>query len=94
MDNTTDTASVTNNTSVMMTTVAGNEYAIGYISLGSMNETVKPMKIDGVEASVANIENDTYKIARPFNIVTKEGLSEVAQDFMDFHSQCGKDRKL
>lgn len=84
VDNTTDTASVTNNTSVMMTTVAGNEYAIGYISLGSMNETVKPLKIDGVEASVANIENDTYKIARPFNIVTKEGLSEVAQDFMDF----------
>ena len=73
-----------NNTSVVMTTVAGNPYAIGYISLGSLNETVKALQIDGVDASVANIENGTYKISRPFNIAYKEGLSEVAQDFVNF----------
>lgn len=84
IDNTTDLAAVTNSTSVMMTTVAGDLYSIGYISLGSLNDTVKAVPIDGVEASAANIENGTYKAARPFNIVTKEGVSEAAQDFIDF----------
>ncbi|HCT91514.1 MAG TPA: phosphate ABC transporter substrate-binding protein [Lachnospiraceae bacterium] len=84
VDNTTETAAVTNSTSVMMTTVAGDPYAIGYISLGSMNDTVKAVSIDGVDATAGNIENDTYKIARPFNIATKEGLSDAAQDFIDF----------
>ena len=68
----------------MMTSVAGNPDAIGYISLGSLNDTVKALKIDGAEATVDNIKNGTYKISRPFNIAAKEGLSEVAQDFMDF----------
>lgn len=84
VDNTTDAAVVTNSTSVMMTTVAGDPYAIGYISLGSMNDTVKAIQIDGVDATVANIKDGSYKIARPFNIATKEGLSEVAQDFIDY----------
>ena len=84
VDYTTDTASVTNSTSVMMTTVAGDLYSIGYISLGSMNDTVKAVQIDGTEATVENIKNGTYKIARPFNIATKDGLSETAQDFIDF----------
>ena len=84
VDNTTEDASVTNNTSVMMSTVAGNEYAIGYISLGSLNDSVKAVKIDGNEATVDNIKSGTYKISRPFNIVTKDGLSEVAQDFIDY----------
>ena len=84
VDNTTADASVTNNTSVMMSTVAGNEYAIGYISLGSLNDSVKAVKIDGNEATVDNIKSGTYKISRPFNIVTKDGLSEVAQDFIDY----------
>ena len=83
VDNTTEDASVTNNTSVMMSTVAGNEYAIGYISLGSLNDSVKAVKIDGNEATVDNIKSGTYKISRPFNIVTKDGLSDVAQDFID-----------
>lgn len=84
IDNTTDSAAVTNSTSVMMTTVAGDLYSIGYISLGSMNDTVKAIQIDGTDATVENIKDGTYKIARPFNIATKEGLSETAQDFIDF----------
>lgn len=84
VDYTTDTAAVTNSTAVMMQSVEGDFYSIGYISLGSMNDTVKAVKIDGVEATVENIENDTYKIARPFNIVTKEPVSANAQDFIDF----------
>lgn len=81
---TTVDASVTNSTSVMMTTVAGDENAIGYISLGSLNDTVKAVQIDGAEASVENVANDTYKVSRPFNIVTGEEVSEAAQDFINY----------
>ena len=84
MDYTADTAAVTNSTSVMMTTVAGDWYSMGYISLGSMNDTVKAIQIDGCEATIENIKNGTYKTARPFNIAAKDGLSDTAQDFMDF----------
>ena len=68
----------------MMTTVAGDKYAIGYISMGSLNNTVKAVRIDGAEASVEAIKAGNYKIARPFNIATKEGLSEAAQDFINY----------
>ena len=84
VDNTTVEANITNSTSVMMTSVAGDPYAIGYISLGSLNDTVKAVKIDGAEATTDNVANGTYKVARPFNIVTKDGLSDVAQDFVDY----------
>ncbi len=84
VDNTTEEAVVTNSTNVMMTTVAGDESAIGYISLGSLNDTVKALRIDGVDATVENIKNGTYTLARPFNIATKEGLSEAAQDFVNY----------
>ena len=84
VDMTTLDASITNSTSVMMTTVAGDENAIGYISLGSLNDTVKALKIDGAEASAENVANDTYKVSRPFNIVTGEEVSESAQDFINF----------
>ncbi len=84
VDYTVATAEITNSTSVMMTTVAGNESAIGYISLGSLNDTVKALKIDGVEATAANVKNGTYKVARPFNIATKGTVSAVAQDFINF----------
>lgn len=84
MDMTTEEAAITNSTSVMMNTVAGNEYAIGYISLASLDDTVKALKIDGAEATVDNIKSGTYKIQRPFNIVTKDGLSDVAQDFINY----------
>ena len=84
IDYTTEDANITNSTSVMMTTVAGNEYAIGYISLGSLNDSVKALKIDGAEASVENIKNGTYKVSRPFNIVLGQETSEAAQDFINF----------
>ena len=84
VDMTTEDASITNSTSVMMTTVAGDENAIGYISLGSLNDTVKAVKIDGAEATAENVANDTYKVSRPFNIVTGEKVSEAAQDFVNY----------
>lgn len=84
IDNTTQSAVITDKTSVMMTTVAGDLYSIGYISLGSLNDTVKALEIDGAEASVSNIENGTYKISRPFNIATRSDLSAAAQDFISF----------
>lgn len=84
-DNTVSTAEVTNSTSVMMTTVAGDENAIGYISLGSLDDSVKAVKVDGVEATVDNIKSGDYKVARPFEIcIPKDGTSEVAQDFIDY----------
>ena len=85
VDMTTTEAQITNNTSVMMTTVEGNEYAIGYISLGSLDEdAVKALKIDGAEATAENIENGSYKVSRPFNIITKDSVSDVAQDFINY----------
>lgn len=84
IDHTITSAVTTNATSVMMTTVAGDTYAIGYISLGSVNDTVKTLKIDGVAPTIETVKSGQYKIARPFNIATKEGLSEAAQDFIDF----------
>lgn len=84
VDLTTDAAAVTNSTAVMMTTVAGNKAAIGYISLGSLNDTVKGVKIDGAEPSTANVKSGQYKISRPFNIVTKGALKPAALDFVAF----------
>lgn len=84
VDYTTTEAIVTNSTSVMMTSVSGDTYGIGYISLGSLNDTVKAIKIDGVEATVEKIKDGSYTVSRPFNIATKENISEVAQDFIDF----------
>ena len=84
VDMTTVEASITNSTSVMMTTVAGDENAIGYISLGSLNDTVKALKIDGAEATAENVADGTYKVSRPFNIVTGEEISDAAQDFINY----------
>lgn len=84
VDMTTEMAEITNSTAVMMTTVAGNPNAIGYVSLGSLDDSVKALKIDGAEATAENIKNGTYKVARPFNIATKEDVSEVASDFIAF----------
>mgnify|MGYP001005307967 CR=1 FL=1 len=84
VDMTTEDASVTNSTSVMMTNVAQDPLAIGYISLGSLDESVKALKVDGAEATTENVKNESYKVSRPFNIATKEGVSDVAQDFIDY----------
>ena len=78
VDMTTDDAQITNSTSVMLTTVAGDDYAIGYVSLGSLNDTVKALKIDGEEATEQNIKDGKYKICRPFNIATKKAARSCA----------------
>lgn len=84
-DMTTPSAAITNSTSVMMTSIANDPDGIGYISLGSLNDTVKALDIDGVAASVENVKNGTYKIYRPFNIVTTETQGNpAAQDFISF----------
>lgn len=84
VDKTTDEASVQSSTNAVMTTVAGDVYAIGYISLGSLNDSVKALKIDGAEATAENVKNGTYKVSRPFNIATKATVSGAAQDFINF----------
>ena len=83
-DRTTDEALIANSTNVVMTQVAGNEGGIGYISLGSLDNTVKAVKVDGTEATVDNVIAGTYKVSRPFNIATKGDISEVAQDFINY----------
>lgn len=85
IDRTADTAEISNSTQVVVTSVEGNPQAIGYISLGALGDTVKAVSVGGVEATVENIKAGTYPIARPFNIITKtDGLSDVAQDFVNF----------
>lgn len=84
VDNTTDEAIIANSTEIVMTTVAGDKNAIGYTSLGALNDTVKAVKIDGAEAAVDNVKNGTYKISRPFNIVTKDDVSDAAKDFISY----------
>ncbi len=83
-DRTTDEALIANSTNVVMTQVAGNEGGIGYISLGSLDNTVKAVKVDGTEATVDNVIAGTYKVSRPFNIATKGDISEAAQDFINY----------
>ena len=85
VDMTTEDAQITNNTAVMMTTVAGDTYAIGYISLGSLNDSVKAVKVAGVEATAENVKSGAYKVARPFNIAWKEdALSDAGKDFIAY----------
>ena len=84
VDYTTEEAMITNSTSVMMTTVSGDDYAIGYISLGSLNDTVKAVKVDGAEATAENVKSGTYKVSRPFNIVTMGNESDIAKDFIAY----------
>lgn len=85
VDKTVSTAEITNSTSVMVTTVASNESAIGYISMGSMNDTVKAVKVDGVDATADNVKSGSYKVARPFQLcISKEGTTDLAQDLIDY----------
>ena len=90
---TTEEAQITNSTSVMLTTVAGDDYAIGYVSLGSLDDSVKALKIDGAEATAENIKSGDYKVSRPFNIATKTDMNNpTAEDFISFiMSQEGQD---
>lgn len=84
IDYTTEEAVITNSTDVMLTSVAGDTYGIGYVSLGSLNDTVKAVKIDGAEATVENIKSGAYTVARPFNIATSGEVSDAAQDFINY----------
>ncbi len=84
MDHTIDSAEITNSTSVMMQTIAGDTDAIGYISLGSLDDSVKALKVDGVEATLDNVKSGDYKVSRPFNIVTKKDASDAAKDFINY----------
>jgi len=83
-DLTTKEAIIAKQTDVMMTNIVGDTYAIGYISLGSLNDTVKALKIEGITASPENVKNGSYPIFRPFNIATKGTPDELTQDFIDF----------
>lgn len=84
IDNTTEAAKITNSTSVMLSTVEGDANAIGYISLGSLNDTVTAVKIDGAEATAENIVAGEYKVVRPFNIATTAEVSDAAADFIAY----------
>ena len=84
-DHTVDTAEISNSTSVVTQTVAGNKSAIGYISLGSLNDTVKALKVDDVEPTVENIKAGSYAVSRPFEICYKEeNLTDLGKDFISF----------
>ncbi len=84
VDNTTVDAIISNSTEIMMTTVAGDEYGIGYSSTGSLNDTVKALSVDGVEPTVENIKDGSYALSRPFNVATKGDASGLALDFMNY----------
>lgn len=85
IDYTINSADISNSTEVVIQSVAGNVNAIGYISLGSLNNSVKALKIDNATASVQSIKDNSYKISRPFNIVVKnDNKDEKVQDFINF----------
>lgn len=84
VDYTTEEALITNSTAVMLTSVEQDASSIGYVSLGSLSDSIKALKIDGAEASAENILNSSYQISRPFNVAVKEDLSEAASDFLSY----------
>ena len=84
VDHTTTSAEISQSTSVVMTTVAGNAKAIGYVSLGSLDDSVKAIKVDGVEPSVENIKAGSYSVSRPFIAVTGKDVSDLAKDFIEY----------
>ena len=94
VDNTTVEANITNSTAVMMTSVAGDPYAIGYISLGSLNDTVKAAKIDGAEATTENVANGTYKMSRPFVLATKGEATGAAGNFIKWIKTSSNAKKI
>ncbi len=83
-DNTVDTAEISNSTSVVIQSVIGNPYAIGYISLGSLNDDIKALSVDSVAPTAENVSNGSYKVSRPFNIAIRDDISELASDFVSF----------
>lgn len=84
IDTTTMESIIVNGTAIVMTMVAGDPYAIGYISLGSLNDSIKPLAIDGVMPTVENIQNGTYKISRSFLIATTGSISPESEEFITY----------
>lgn len=84
VDHTSEEAIIVNKTDVMLQTVAGDLYAIGYVSMGSLSDSVKALNIDGAAANPGNIKSGEYTIARPFNIVTKGAAAGLAEDFIAY----------
>lgn len=84
LDNTKVTAETTNSTAVMITSVATDPSAVGYISMGALNDSVKALLIDGAEPTAQNIKSGEYRIARPFIIAYAPNASQAALDFIDF----------
>lgn len=84
IDMTTEEAIVQSSTQNVITAVNGDTYAIGYVSLGSLNKDVKAVKVDGVEATVDTVKSGDYKVQRPFNIATKDDVSDAAKDFISY----------
>ena len=66
----TDDAIIQNSTGAMRTTVAATSNAIGFVSMGALNDEVKALKIDGVDVTKENVLNGSYKVARPFIYLT------------------------
>jgi phosphate transport system substrate-binding protein len=84
VDQTTKEAVIANKTDVMLTTVAGDKYSIGYVSMGSLNDTVKALSVDNVEPTSENVKNGTYTLSRTFNIAIKGEAGGLVKDFIDF----------
>jgi phosphate transport system substrate-binding protein len=83
-DITTLDAITTNRTDVMLTTIAVDNHAIGYVSMGSLSDTVKAIQINGIEATPANVKSGIYQASRPFSIITKGEVTDLKKDFIDF----------
>lgn len=84
VDNTTVQAEISQSTSVVMTTVAGNPNAIGYVSMGSLSDQVKAIKVDGAEATTDNVKAGNYPVSRPFVVATNDKVSALAEDFIEY----------
>ena len=85
VDNTTEAAAIQSSTNGVLTAVSNDETAIGYISLGSLNNDVKAVTVEGVAPSADTVKDGTYTLARPFNIVTNgEAADPVAVDFIAY----------
>ena len=83
-DISTKEAVIAKQTDVLMASITNDKYAIGYISMGSLNDTVKAVAIDGIMPSAATVGSEEYSVVRPFWIFTKENPSELCVDFIDF----------
>lgn len=83
-DMTTKEAVIASKTDVLLKNVASDVYSIGYVSMGSLNDSIKAVDIDGAKATIEGVKDGSYKASRPFNIAIKGEATGVAKDFIDF----------